>query len=300
MRPKGFLTPDQWASRGDPQVLWHYTDLTAADAILRPIGSAVPPNDLPYLRASDHRYLNDSAEFSHAAEVGISIASSEAASAVRSRWLAEIGSASATFVTSFSERCDSLSQWRAYGGECPVALGIIRPRLDAMAKNWGCRLEAVVYDEVAQRRVIQPVASEFSRLLAPVLQPPDERDIEAVRAWNESKIQLEVAARAFAEVAPLIKHPSFSDEQELRLLKQFRHPWHDYPKVHVRRRGFMAVPYINLPFATGYHEFPFHVVMVGPNPHSDHVVDALRELVNSRGLRRSVDVVASRVPYRNW
>jgi hypothetical protein len=110
-----------------------------------------------------------------------------------------------------------------------------------------------------------------------------------------------------AHLLPLLKHEGFSAEQEHRIV-QVRMPDNDFE--HCTDLGFHAgrssiIPHVEIGLPAG--DFGIHRIVVGPCPDPSWAVRAVEMLLtkNKIKIRRGgdemgVEVVSSKIPYRNW
>jgi hypothetical protein len=95
-------------------------------------------------------------------------------------------------------------------------------------------------------------------------------------------------------VAPTIKHPSFYEEEEWRLISGALGT--GMAKILFRIGKSMIVPYLKFDLGK---EFPLREIVVGPSPHKDLSVNSVRILLSAKKLR-NIDIDSSSVPYRSW
>jgi Protein of unknown function (DUF2971) len=289
------------------ELLWHYTNWDAGDAILRD----------GRLRGSHIRYLNDAQEFKWIAHiVGRAFRKLEAqlrhSRAMRHHFLSVVEHQQPeVYVTSFSEAADSLSQWRAYGGATlPVALGFDRGAL-VQAVPLAFRLEECIYDEEEQvekvRQILVEADAKYDHALAAqacavTVHEPGQQRAELNRRAAHVNAVLIAAAKRLVELAPVLKHGSFSHEHEYRLVVTLDADG----KREYRRGGTLVIPYVDYavlrdPSSAALREaHSLRHVMLGPNPHNDLNLDAVRQLLCNAGFAKQVQVSASQTPFRNW
>jgi hypothetical protein len=195
-----------------PEVLYHYTSLPSAYAILR--------SDALWM--TKIRYLDDTSEL----EIGIATFKLlleehlKAPAPPDEHQLFEavhngLGSVAASniCVTSFCEHGDLLSQWRWYGeGGRGLSLGVSMKVLRGLARGtinlWKC-----IYDADAHRELLQ---SMIERLLAAYRL---ECDRSGGPLGAEARHYLvERFFASFLQIAPIIKNPNFAEEREWRLV----------------------------------------------------------------------------------
>lgn len=198
-------------SRRPPSILYHYTSPEGLHGIV----------ESREIWATNIHYLNDESEFHHA--LGIASAEVELAKKKVSNNLdvcvlsqmQEVGLRKdyrQLFVASFSEKGDLLSQWRAYCPNGGCSIGFVGTALarkdDPTFRLWPCMYELESQKETV-RNVIEWCLSEF-------------RNAHVCGSNRHRKQRVQQTANHFrlimSEVAPLLKHPEFSEEREWRLI----------------------------------------------------------------------------------
>jgi len=119
---------------------------------------------------------------------------------------------SRAYTVSLTSEMDSLEQWRAY---CPrsggVALGFAAEHLENVAKDQEFLLAPCACDEPTQRAVIEQIVKRHVILWNKRLPLDSPREGISSHLVRDFITDLE-------RFAPLLKHSSFSAEQEWRLL----------------------------------------------------------------------------------
>jgi hypothetical protein len=246
--------------------------------------------------ATDTQHLNDQREYRLAIDmVSAEIERQKVAANGEDRWvLSEMLEGIRGIegmnvcVCSFSEDRDSLPQWRAYGGlTSGYAIGFNPGFLADVAKRERFLLAKCLYKQEEQAALIQAlVAVVFS---------------ENVRMKEDGRYPVApqggyLAARLH-KYAPILKHPSFAEEREWRMISlplSCR-----LPRFEFRPGKSMAIPYYRVPLKESENEIKLDEVVIGPTPHIEQSCNAARNFLVSRGLE-DVPVNMSAVPYRNW
>jgi len=270
-----------------PEFLFHYT---SQEAFLKIVESKA-------LWATDILYMNDSAEFIYANTVAREVlqeypADQQPALAAGFQdlnqglsWVTE----ESVYVASFSELDDSLSQWRAY---CPLSSGVSiafdRVAVEKSARAQDFRLVQCVYDFETQKRMVRDI---FDRAL-------EEVGDEAVSRWCWGHL---------LELAPSLKHPTFAEEREWRLVSSSISL--DDSRVQTRAGRSMLVPYVTVSIESDTKLTIDHLKM-GPTPNPDVSwlsAHRIMRVLFKKGLiapREAglfpVFVHQSGVPYRSW
>lgn len=201
------------------------------------------------------------------------------------------------FVTCFSERRDDLSQWRAYGGaEGGYAIEFDTEKLlKSTVENRGY-LMPVTYDEDAKEILMADILKWSEEYFMEGLRlsrapSPEEWADEFARYWLDS----------LAYLAPVLKHPSFKDEAEWRLIYLLK--FEDVQKLQFVEHQSMMTRHVPLEFSkansSGYTELPLSGVMVGPKIHQRLSRIAVGDLLASRGyVAENVPVTLTDIPFR--
>ena len=94
----------------------------------------------------------------------------------------------------------------------------------------------------------------------------------------------------------IFKHIGFQEENEYRLIKWlFKHK-PNTEKVCFRSQN---IPYVEFPLHLTTENSPLRAIFVGPSANKDQAVDGLQLRLKQMGLFH-VEVLPSKIPYRNW
>ncbi len=265
-----------------PAILYHYTDYDGAAGII----------SSKSLRLTKLRYLNDKSELTF----GIS----QFKSLARDLWvgskelkdfLVRFADQLTSFeqinicVASFSENRDLLSQWRAYGRSgCRMALGFSTDAISAPCRDQSIGLLKCVYQPEEHNRILQDLVNNLFRSYTSMKNagiPSTEEEL--IGRFNST----------FLTVAPVLKHPGFSEEKEWRLVKG-PISWTD-PSYRAYFSNSRVSQYYELNLAS--QKF-LKEIMIGPAPDMDSVSDALHTFLMKNGIT-DVGGGWSRIPYRS-
>ena len=226
-----------------PEMLYHYTSQEGLIGIL----------ESRCIWASKVHYMNDSKEFSMALDLARAELRRrqeiEREGYVRFRlddFLYQIRTIENIniCVCSFSERDDSLSQWRAYSREgAGFSIGFSTEKLCNIADNSDFSLHRCVYAPNDQK-------TKINRLIDDILATP-----------RDDSVLLNLA-EPLAMLAPLIKDNSFEDEEEWRLISAV-----SFSRLDHRPSRSMIAPYFRLLIGSDQDFDCLAEVIVGPTPH---------------------------------
>ncbi|WP_454296810.1 DUF2971 domain-containing protein [Salana multivorans] len=291
--------PDFWEHNSDDitgeriqrRTLFHYTD---ANGVIGIMTRRLPNRGADIggvLWATATPFLNDASEIGFAFEIAAEYAEELAVDAepkiaaglqrFATRPLSYANRAG-TYVVSFSEDGDLLSQWRAYGDyavafDYDALVNRLEPEWDWDRRGW--RLRKCIYDPEHERRVVRNAVLRGLRDDA-IKDDPD--DVPTC------------VANAVMLVAATIKNPAFREEREWRLVLQSRDP--ERQKVRAGRYGIVAYTEVGLPWPEAQQVAP--AVVVGPCANQD-VAAAGAEALGWYGANvvQSFTVVRSSIPY---
>jgi len=193
------------------------------------------------------------------------------------------------YVACFSEDGDALSQWRGY---CRTgsgfSIGFDSSQLLSAGSEQRCFLAPCIYDPQRQAELIDRLfigIFEDAGLFQHAQKEPQERP-------DSRKICFDIALD-FIVLASLLKHPSFRDEREWRIVTQEISD--DHPQIAIREGKLVPIPYFEFELAKPEVELNVEIV-AGPNQEMDLAIGSLATL-----LKRKKCIASSRassVPYR--
>ena len=277
-------------TRRRPRILFHYTSGAGLIGIL----------ESRSIWATNIRFLNDSTEYDFAVGLARRVIQ-ERIDKARNKFEVAVASvlqerlttdpAADVYVTSFSENADQLSQWRAYspptGG---YALGFrAKSLLEPALSNPSFFLTPCIYDSLSQEKLIR-------KLFDDVLVFAEESHNAGLTHDRVFREAFKLFGRLIPLAAPAIKHPSFVEEQEWRLVRlpaSF-----DFELPQIREGRSMLIPYHRHSFPKP-ENMPIEEVVVGPTPNPILARDAAEALLLSRGLTSAI-ARSSSIPYRVW
>ena len=290
-----------------PEILYHYT---SQDGLIGMLNKKT-------IWASKIHYLNDSKEF----RLALDLARCElnkrisAATSLGDRSRLELLRDTIytieytikgvnTCVCCFSELEDDLSQWRGYGGgSAGFSVGFTREWFTRVKETLGLSLIPCIYDPEDQQRFVQDEIDEFLATNADkepdywdrnrlYVDPDRPRTFLAVRHAGDD------FATRLALIAPRIKHESFEDEKEWRLVAENV----SAHILHHRPGRSMLIPYHKIPIGDDDKFDSIRKIVVGPTPHPDLSAASVRSLANAAGLDNPdmLEIEPTSIPFRNW
>jgi hypothetical protein len=279
------------SARRRPRILYHYTSASALIGILQS----------RTMWTTGIRFLNDTTEYKFAVNLArdaiqrrVDKVGNQFDLALNNvlleRLKAEVQAE--VYVTSFTEKADQLSQWRAY---CPPTGGYaIGFRSKALLQEDGtslnCFLVRCVYNSDDQWTLVSRLVQAVDDFAAEKLSAGLTHD----RIFRES---FKLLGRLLPLLAPALKDASFAEEQEWRLVHLPMSFEEKRPQFRVGRS--MIVPYYEHVFPSLTDTVPIEELVVGPTVHPQLALDAAQALLSSNGLNAAT-VKSSSIPYRTW
>jgi hypothetical protein len=275
-----------------PSELYHYTTQQGLLGIFKSDS----------LWASKIHYLNDSTEFGLALNFAKEVLNAKLENVVDVRSREKIECLLDNIhtiqtvnicVISLSQKRDLLSQWRAYGGSVGgFSIGFKSSNLIACAAQQGFYLVKCVYDEDKQKQMISELideclAVEFNTV-GTKIDPNRPRTIFVLRTGGEFRTKL-------ASIAPIIKHQSFREEDEWRLISE---KGLNVSTLSFRPGVSMLTPYFE--FQLGNKSDYVGSITVGPNPHPELAKEAVQMLLGKYGIAHDTRIYDTVIPFRNW
>jgi len=244
-----------------------------------------------HLRASELRYMNDSTELVYALnllDTAITERSRSGSSPADflsnfSQWLhSQINQGPMLFAASFRANGNLLSQWRGYSNHGKgVSLGFNHKAIQSLATTQNFHLGQCLYDANKQHLL----ASEIVDCLISMYQ--ESEDINAIFQSVEADLMT---------ICALLKHPSFAEEQEWRLISPTFISTADAP-IAFREGKAMLVPYYLFDLQLEGLINLDHV-FVGPTPNAALSVNALMHYLTNKAARPKKGISDSEIPYR--
>lgn len=244
------------------------------------------------------QYMNDSKEFFHAIE----LASNRLLNMEQNnddkifkqfcqhvKNILDSASGLTIYVACFSEIQDSLSQWRGY---CPpnfgYSIGFNGERLKTIGQEQDFELRACIYDSQEKNQLIQRWAENSIKFLTDKYK--NENNIAEFCRLNSYNI-----LNSFIEFAPFIKHNSFKDEREWRLVSLI--PTNDKRKK-LRPGKSMLIPHVSVKLNLATDKSLIWNSIVGPTPNLMLALDSLTLLFDKVFLKNGIGHTS--IPYREW
>jgi hypothetical protein len=304
-----------------PDRLWHYTSFVGLKGIV----------ESHSIFATDIRFLNDSEELAHAKLLLKEIAADEkeklAASAPFSKIPAHIpddltahiqglletgpfhSSMLQIFVASFSESRDLLSQWRGYAtGSSGVSLGSdlreLRPQRPLVV------FAPCIYDNDEKRKLLKEIVNGLFEVLIQSVSlaysAAEQHNSMTFDKWYESDPDITemlkqidrrkmLATYDLLRVAALMKHSSFSEEREWRLVIPLLRTFNDHDaQISWGTGSSTLIPRTSQDLASNVSLIKEIILGPGSHPSASEAVKGFMASVNlSPRITRSV------APYRS-
>ncbi len=276
-------------------ILYHYTTLKGLLGILAS----------RTLWASDIRYMNDSAEMKHAADLikqGVArrIAEGHPNPKLLNQFQYWVGHrithGHMLFSASFRSNGNLLSQWRGYSSHGKgVSIGLDPQQILALAKSQSFQVGRCVYEPEAQLALIsqvvdavEAVAEAQGECTDPQLRPPDQ-------SYYDSFEQVE---SDLLRIAAILKHPSFQEEEEWRVVSPVLSDLAGAP-IRFREGTSMIIPYLEFRLSAG-KDAPLELehLFLGPSANISISMNSLELCLASHSIRPRAGISYCQIPYR--
>ena len=194
-----------------------------------------------------------------------------------------------SFVFSLSEKKDLLSQWRGYcpkGGGFSIGFELKTIWDGSIRKDY--QISKCIYKREQQEELIEKIFDEAIREMKGS-DPEDPDDTIFQNAVRKCIIN-------FNDLAPILKHPAFEEEQEWRIISP-RYKSTD-PNIEYRPGNSLLVPFIKIPLSDKHKSLPISEIYVGPTQHQELSKNSVKGFLAKYDLNNSCHVKLSTIPYR--
>lgn len=277
------------------ETLYHYTTFAGLVGIVEKAA----------IWAGDIRYMNDSAEIKHTADL-IEVEVTERLNRDHSNrnlltqfldWLGNrMTNGHMLFCTSFRSTGNLLSQWRGYSSLGKgVSIGFDPDYLLACARRQSFQLGKCIYAAGEQRVLIGQIvdavqtAAQCQGPCTDESKRPTSQSYYDVFEWVESDL---------LRIAALLKHPSFREEEEWRIVSPILSDYVDSP-VLFREGTSMLVPYLEFRLLPDRDQrLEFEHVFLGPTPNISLSMNSLTMFLSKTGVRVRQGIDYCQIPFR--
>ena len=275
--------------------LYHYTNFTGLLGIVAD-GA---------LWASDIRYMNDSAELKHTAdlirgEITLRIGAGHPRPDLLNQFLDwvtyRITNGHMLFAASFRSNGNLLSQWRGYSrlGK-GVSLGFNPDSILHCAQRQGFQIGKCIYDCRQQEHLIRQVVDAVESLAQlHDLQAGEEKSLGTTTYHGV----FQLIESDLLRIAAILKHPSFREEEEWRIVSPVVTDFVKAP-VLFREGASMLVPYIEFGLTAEPHApIALEHLFLGPTPNITISMNSLTMYLAKNGIRPEKGISYCQIPYR--
>lgn len=287
---------DKLFSGSPAPTLYHYTTFSGLMGIV----------ENRAIWASEVRYMNDSAELRHTAqlvkeEVGTRITQGHKNPALLNEfqnWIINrISSDQLLFATSFRSNGNMLSQWRGYSSIGQgVSIGFNSEFLLKCCDHKNFKIGHCIYDPTEQKTLIAELLDGIEELANAdqIQQNAQQKEIDATQHYR--KVFEEVESHIL-EIAAILKHPSFEEEDEWRIVSPIITRIEE-ADIQFREGANMIVPYIQFDLTSHNKYMELDHVFLGPTPNIHSSMNSLNLYFRKMNAipKRGVDYC--QIPYR--
>jgi hypothetical protein len=286
------LTQELYADT--PQgVLYHYTTFTGLLGIVKD----------RVLWASDIRYMNDSAELRHTADLINTEVHKRIDGGHRNpRLLAQfvdwvshrITNGHMLFGASFRSHGNLLSQWRGYSSPGKgVSLGFCPEYILRCAEKQQFMIGKCIYEPARQRMLIRQVVDAMESM-ASIHAEGKTSASERSALYREAFAGMETN---LLRIAAILKHPSFREEKEWRIVSPIITNDADAP-ILFREGHAMLVPYIEFDISLGEGPIAMDHLFLGPTANINISMNSLKMFLEKNGIIPQRGIDYCQIPFR--
>jgi hypothetical protein len=274
--------------------LYHYTTLTGLLGIVRDKS----------LWASDIRYMNDSAELRHAADL-IRLEVQERIARGRGKadllgqfvdWVDNrITNGHLLFGASFRSHGNLLSQWRGYSDHGKgVSIGFSAEYILQCAVRQQFQIGKCIYEPERQKTLIQQIVNAVE---AHVDDDAREKEYQKTPAAKYRQV-FESIELDLLRIASILKHPSFREEMEWRIVSPVYTDQAAAP-ILFREAHSMLVPYVEFNLQQNPNQpLQFEHLYLGPTTNINISMNSLKMFLAQNGIIPRNGIDYCRIPFR--
>ncbi len=275
--------------------LYHYTSFTGLLGIV----------DSGSLWASDIRYMNDSAELKHTAdlirtEISHRIAAGHPKPDLLNQFLDwvthRITNGHMLFAASFRSNGNLLSQWRGYSrlGK-GVSIGFNPDYILQCAEKQSFQIGRCIYNCKSQARLISQIIDAVE-VLAETHDGGGDR--QTTRGDHSYYSIFHLIESDLLRIAAILKHPSFREEEEWRIVSPVITDYVTAP-VLFREGISMLVPYVKFDLvAEEGSAIVLDHLFLGPTPNITISMNSLTMFLAKNGIQPAKGISYCQIPYR--
>lgn len=286
---------DDFFASSVERTLYHYTGIGALLGIVQH----------KCVWASHAYYLNDSREILHARDVLKALVSEQIEQRGTDEkefleqlrlWLKSFeDNAYHIYIFSLSQERSLLSQWRSYTPHGKgVSLGFSPGTLNSMLRRERFRIARCRYSLEEHRELLEVL---LEKLLTTFRQKREGLDHTRDHPSQKYFKFLEGYRNDFLQVLSVIKHSSFKEEAEWRIISPY-YPNFTVPEIQYREGASMLLPYIHLDIPQDTGGELFDEVLLGPSRDNNLSMSALGNFLSKSGA--SLRTSSCGIPFRKW
>jgi hypothetical protein len=277
------------------ETIYHYTNFPGLIGIV----------EKRVLWASDILYMNDSAEMNHTVNlIKTEVAARLEDSRTNQKLLAQfqhwvtnrITSGHMLFAASFRANGNLLSQWRGYSALGKgVSIGFNPQYLLTCASSQSFQLGKCIYDSGQQRELIKEIINDVVGLAEELGEDTDESQRPPSQSYYDIFERVE---SDLLRIAALLKHPSFQEEEEWRIVSPVLIDYVSTP-VKFREGTSMLVPYLEFQLGINADEpIELEHVVLGPTPNINLSMNSLNMFLSKMCVKVNEGIAYCQIPYR--
>jgi hypothetical protein len=202
------------------------------------------------------------------------------------------------FIACFTANGNLLSQWRSY---CPpakgVSLGFNAEKVMTLAKRQSYQIGKCIYDTKIQKHITTSILKQIKRRAGTsVSSKALEKDYDGERYTHV----FEEVADDLVRIAALLKHPSFHEEEEWRIISSISRN-NIKASIKYREGPSSLIPYLNFQLPeTPSGNLDIEHVILGPTPTPRNSMISLSHYLLQQSASPTRGLDYCQIPHRTW
>jgi len=282
-------------SESPKKTLYHYTSFNGLLGIIKSQS----------LWASDIQFFNDSAEMQHTKnllnnEISQCLKQGEHDSKLLNQfrdWISHrITNGNMLFVVSLTANGNLLSQWRGY---CPIGKGVsvgFNPTIISLCANrQSFLIGKCIYNNAVQNKIIKNIIKNVKKLANERGENTNPSKRHPSQSFHDIFEEIE---DDLLRVAAILKHPSFKEEEEWRVVSPVITNYVKSPILY--REGIsMLIPYLEFSLISD-NDLTMNIqhVILGPTPNNKLSITSLSRFLSKNGVSPKDGLETCQIPYR--
>jgi hypothetical protein len=214
------------------------------------------------------------------------------------------------FVTSFSEKGNLLSQWRAYSGASGgYSIGFSQSYLRALGKHFlqdrpgrfysdsNVLIRCRYFDDAEGRCLAEDLEDLVTSYINEATTAKQSQSIGSIKGFNNPGA---IALKHFLQLgirSAITKDYAFHEESEFRFVFVLNRD-NTQTDLEFRTGRSSLTPYFKIPLVWDSQPIEVKKIIIGPCPYPNEAIESVKMLLKKENIG-GVEVASSKIPYRN-